>query len=137
MRNRALIARWTLEHFPKAVTLAAQRDGKHFVEVLDYPLLRVAFGSLLAEIQRVKSEGDLPAARELVERYGVGIDQALHREVLARYSTLHLAPYKGFINPRYTPVYGENGEIADVHIDYSEAYDEQMLRYSRQYGTLT
>lgn len=136
MRNRALIARWTLEHYPQAVRLAT-RQGKHYVEVLDYPALRTAFGSLLAEIQRVKSEGDLATAQALVERYGVEIDQALHQEVLARYSTLHLAPYKGFINPRYTPVRGTNGEIADVRIDYSETYDEQMLRYSQQYKTLT
>lgn len=136
MRNRALIARWTLEHYPQAVRLAT-RHGKHYVEVLDYPTLRTAFGSLLAEIQRVKSEGDLATAQALVERYGVEIDQRLHQEVLDRYSTLHLAPYKGFINPRYTPVYDTSGEIADVRIDYSETYDEQMLRYSQQYKTLT
>lgn len=135
MRNRALIARWTLEHYPQAVRLSEQ-DGKHYVEILDYPLLRTAFGNLLAEIQRIKSEGDLQAARQMVERYGVQIDATLHQEVLERYSRLHLAPYKGFINPRYTPVCDSEGRIADVHIDYLETYDEQMLRYSRQYNTL-
>ena len=135
MRNRALIARWTLEHYPQAVRLSEQ-DGKHYVEILDYPLLRTAFGTLLAEIQRIKSEGDLQAARQMVERYGVQIDAKLHQEVLERYSKLHLAPYKGFINPRYTPVCDSEGRITDVHIDYLETYDEQMLRYSRQYNTL-
>lgn len=135
MRNRALIARWTLEHYPQAVRLSEQ-DGKHYVEILDYPLLRTAFGTLLAEIQRIKSEGDLQAARQMVERYGVQIDATLHQEVLERYSKLHLAPYKGFINPRYTPVCDSEGRITDVHIDYLETYDEQMLRYSRQYNTL-
>ncbi len=135
MRNRALIARWTLEHYPQAVRLK-ERDGKHYVEILDYPLLRTAFGTLLAEIQRIKSEGDLQAARQMVERYGVQIDATLHQEVLERYSKLHLAPYKGFINPRYTPIYDQKGRITDVHIDYLETYDEQMLRYSRQYNTL-
>lgn len=135
MRNRALIARWTLEHYPQAVRLSEQ-DGKHYVEILDYPLLRTAFGNLLAEIQRIKSEGDLQAARQMVERYGVQIDAKLHQEVLKRYSKLHLAPYKGFINPRYTPVCDSEGRITDVHIDYLETYDEQMLRYSKQYNTL-
>ena len=135
MRNRALIARWTQEHYPQAVRLK-ERDGKHYVEILDYPLLRTAFGTLLAEIQRIKSEGDLQAARQMVERYGVQIDAKLHQEVLERYSKLHLAPYKGFINPRYTPVCDSEGRITDVHIDYLETYDEQMLRYSKQYNTL-
>lgn len=135
MRNRALIARWTLEHYPQAVRLSEQ-DGKHYVEILDYPLLRTAFGNLLAEIQRIKSEGDLQAARQMVERYGVQIDAKLHQEVLERYSKLNLAPYKGFINPRYTPVCDSEGRITDVHIDYQETYDEQMLRYSKQYNTL-
>lgn len=135
MRNRALIARWTLEHYPQAVRLSEQ-DGKHYVEILDYPLLRTAFGNLLAEIQRIKSEGDLQAARQMVEQYGVQIDATLHQEVLERYSKLNLAPYKGFINPRYTPVCDSEGRITDVHIDYLETYDEQMLRYSKQYNTL-
>ena len=135
MRNRALIARWTLEHYPNAVRLK-ERDNKHYVEILDYATLRSAFGTLLAEIQRIKSEGDLMAAQQLVEQYGVRIDDALHREILERYHRLHLAPYKGFINPRYTAVYDSSGQITDVHIDYDEAYDEQMLRYSQQYNTL-
>lgn len=136
MRNRALIARWTLEHYPKAVMLK-EKSGKHYVEIMDYPALRTAFATLLAEIQRIKSEGDLSAAQQLVELYGVKIDAALHKEVLDRYHKLDLAPYKGFINPRYTPVYDREGEITDVHIDYCETYDEQMLRYSQQYNTLT
>ena len=135
MRNRALIARWTVEHYPNAVRLK-ERDNKHYVEILDYASLRSAFGTLLAEIQRIKSEGDLMAAQQLVEQYGVRIDDALHREILERYHRLHLAPYKGFINPRYTAVYDSSGQITDVHIDYDEAYDEQMLRYSQQYNTL-
>lgn len=135
MRNRSLIARWTLEHYPHAVRLK-ERDNKHYVEILDYATLRSAFGTLLAEIQRIKSEGDLMAAQQLVEQYGVRIDDALHREILERYHRLHLAPYKGFINPRYTAVYDSSGQITDVHIDYDEAYDEQMLRYSQQYNTL-
>ena len=135
MRNRALIARWILEHYPHAVRLK-ERDNKHYVEILDYATLRSAFGTLLAEIQRIKSEGDLMAAQQLVEQYGVRIDDALHREILERYHRLHLAPYKGFINPRYTAVYDSSGQITDVHIDYDEAYDEQMLRYSQQYNTL-
>ena len=135
MRNRALIARWTLEHYPHAVRLK-ERDNKHYVEILDYATLRSAFGTLLAEIQRIKSEGDLMAAQQLVEQYGVRIDDALHREILERYHRLHLAPYKGFINPRYTAMYDSSGQITDVHIDYDEAYDEQMLRYSQQYNTL-
>ena len=135
MRNRALIARWTLEHYPQAVRLSEQ-DGKHYVEILDYPLLRTAFSTLLAEIQRIKSEGDLQAARQMVERYGVQIDAKLHQEVLERYSKLNLAPYKGFINPRYTPIYDQEGHITDVHIDSLETNDEQMLRYSKQYNTL-
>lgn len=136
MRNRALIARWTLEHCPQGVRLT-ERDGKHYVQVLDYPTLRTAFGTLLAEIQRIKSEGDFAAAEQLVERYGVTVDSDLHQEVLERYARLGLAPYKGFINPRYTAVRDSEGHITDVLIDYDEAYDEQMLRYSHQYNTLT
>ncbi len=135
MRNRALIARWTLAHGEGAVQLV-QRDGKTFVQVNDYPALRTLFGRLLAEVQRIKSEGDYEAARQLVETYGVTVDPALHKEILERYVRLGLAPYKGFINPRLTPVTDRFGAIADIEIDYTEGYAQQMLRYSRDYGTL-
>jgi dipeptidyl-peptidase-3 len=136
MRNRALISRWTLEHYPDAVQLT-ERQGKTYVEVLDYPALRIAFGTLLAEVQRIKSEGDFEAARTLVETYGIKIDTLLHKQILKRYKALDLAPYKGFINPRYELERDESGQVIDVHISYDEPYDKQMLRYSRQYCTLT
>ena len=135
MRNRALIAWWCLEHSDGAVELV-KRDSKTYVKVNDYPALRQVFGRLLAEIQRIKSEGDFEAARKLVERYAVSIDADLHREVLERYLKLDLAPYKGFINPRLSIVYDEEGQVADVKVDYSEGYTEQMLRYSEEYATL-
>ena len=135
MRNRALIAFWTLEHYPQAVQLV-NLDGKTYVRISDYSLLRKAFGVLLAEIQRIKSEGDYEAAKMLVETYGVHIDSALHKQVLARYKKLDLAPYKGFINPRYEVKYNSQGEITVVTLTYGESYDEQMLRYSRDYRTL-
>lgn len=137
MRNRALIARWALEHgkADKVVELV-RRKGKTYVRINDYAALRQLFGKLLAEIQRIKSEGDYEAARQLVETYGVQIDPQLHREILARYERLHLSPYKGFINPVYTAVRDADGHITDVRIDYTEAYDAQMLRYSRDYNTL-
>jgi dipeptidyl-peptidase-3 len=130
MRNRALIARWTLQNFPQAATLT-ERDGKHFIEVHSYPMLRTAFATLLAEIQRIKSEGDLSAARQLVEEYGVKVDSHLHAEVLERWRSLNLSPYKGFINPEYELVYDEKGDVCDVKIRYGEAFDHQMLRYGR------
>lgn len=132
MRNRALISRWTLAHYPEAVEIVEQ-NGKSFVKVNDYPTLRKAFGTLLAEIQRIKSEGDFTAARNLVETFGVRLDADLHDEILRRYKQLDLAPYKGFINPRYETVCNEEGEITDIKILYGEPYDEQMLRYSRDY----
>ena len=134
MRNRALIAYWCLDH-GDAVTLT-QRDGKTYVEVNDYPQLRQLFAALLKEIQRIKSEGDYEAARQLVEHYAVKVDADLHREVLERYQRLHLAPYKGFINPVLTPVRNPLGEIIDIDIDYAESYSQQMLRYSTEYATL-
>lgn len=130
MRNRALIARWTLKHFPEAAALT-EKGGKHFIQVYSYPGLRRAFANLLAEIQRIKSEGDLTAARRLVEEFGVQVDCDLHAEVLQRWHTLNLSPYKGFINPEYKLVYDENGDITDVEIYYGEAYDHQMLRYGK------
>lgn len=130
MRNRSLIARWTLKHFPEAAALI-EKNGKHFIQVYSYPVLRSAFATLLAEIQRIKSEGDLSAARRLVEEFGVHVDCNLHTEVLQRWRALNLSPYKGFINPEYKLVYDENGDIADVEIHYGEAYDHQMLRYGK------
>ena len=135
MRNRALISRWTLQNYPEAVQIV-ERNGKHYVAVHDYELLRKAFGTLLAEVQRIKSEGDYEAARQLVEEYGIKIDAELHHEIRQRYERLNLAPYKGFINPRYELVRDEEGNITDVSISYNEAYDEQMLRYSKEYRTL-
>ena len=137
MRNRALIARWTFEQGkPDNVTELASRNGKTYVRINDYGKLRSLFGQLLREIQRIKSEGDYEAARELVERYAVKLDPVLHREILRRYQALHLSPYKGFINPVYTPVRNNQGHITDVTVSYGEAYDAQMLRYSRDYATL-
>jgi dipeptidyl-peptidase-3 len=137
MRNRQLIARWAYEK-GRAEGIAEMRhvEGKTYVVVNDYPGLRRLFGTLLAEIQRIKSEGDYEAARELVETYGVKVDEALHREVLDRYRALHLAPYKGFVNPIYTPVYDERHQLCDVKITYGESYAGQMLRYSRHYSRL-
>lgn len=137
MRNRALIARWALEQGrADGVAELVRRDGKTFVRINDYAGLRTLFGRLLAEIQRIKSEGDYDAAQQLVEQYAIRIDPALHREIRERYQRLNLAPYKGFINPVYKPVRDAEGRIIDVHISYGEAYDEQMLRYSRDYATL-
>ena len=141
MRNRALIARWAMalgkgkaEGGADVIEMPV-RDGKTYVKINDYAALRKVFGEQLAEIQRIKSEGDFNAARTLVEEYGVKIDPALHNEILSRYQALDIAPYKGFINPRYTAVRDEKtNEITDVTVSYDEAYDEQMLRYSRDYG---
>ena len=134
MRNRALIAHWCLEN-GDAVRLI-KRNGKTYVEVVDYDGLRQLFARLLAEIQRIKSEGDFEAARQLVERYAVQVDAELHQEVLERYRHLDLAPYKGFINPMMLPVYDQNGHMVDIQLYYGESYAHQMLRYSTEYGTL-
>ena len=137
MRNRALIARWTYEKGrSQNVVELIQKQGKTYVKINDYPALRRLFAELLAEIQRIKSEGDFDAARDLVENYGVKIDPVLHQEILQRYETLHLSPYKGFINPVYHAAFDENGRVVDVTVTYDEAYDEQMLRYSRDYNNL-
>ena len=154
MRNRALIAWWVMEHAEGAVELVkmdmnyasaedALKDSegniittKTYGKINDYAKLRHLFGELLAEIQRIKSEGDFEAARLLVEKYAVNIDPELHREILARYKKLNLAPYKGFINPKMTLEMDEEGEITDVVLDYEESYVDQMLRYSDEYGTL-
>lgn len=137
MRNRQLIARWVLEKGRDGQVVEwVKKAGKTFVRINDYVRLRELFGQLLAEIQRIKSEGDFEAARALVENYAVKVDAALHAEVLERYRSLHLAPYKGFVNPVYTPQVDENGEITDVTVSYDEGYTEQMLRYSRDYSNL-
>lgn len=135
MRNRALIARWTLKHYPSAVRLV-KYDEKTYVEVSDYKLLREAFAKLLAEIQRIKSEGDFEAAKLLVEHYAIYVEPKLHEELLARYKSLGIAPYKGFLNPKMEIVSDSKGNATDVRLDYMEAYDEQMLRYSSEYGFL-
>ena len=137
MRNRQLIARWAYEN-GKAdnVVELVKKDGKTYVKINDYEKLRALFGKLLAEIQRIKSEGDFDAARNLVETYAVKVDPELHKEVLARYEKLHLAPYKGFVNPVYTAVTDGDGNITDVTVSYTEGYAEQMLRYSKEYANL-
>ena len=134
MRNRALIAHWCYEN-GDAIQLV-KRDGKTYVEITDYEQLRALIARLLAEIQRIKSEGDYEAARELVERYAVKVDAELHAEVLERYKKLNLAPYKGFINPQLMPVFDSNNDICDIQVNYGESYAHQMLRYSAEYGTL-
>ena len=134
MRNRALIAHWCYEN-GSAIQLV-KHDGKTYIEITDYSALRELIARLLAEIQRIKSEGDYKAARELVERYAVKVDPELHCEVLERYKRLNLAPYKGFINPQLQPVYDKDGDICDIQVYYGESYAHQMLRYSQEYGTL-
>ncbi|MBO6033955.1 MAG: dihydrofolate reductase [Prevotella sp.] len=134
MRNRALIAHWCYEN-GDAIRLVKRHD-KTYVEITNYEQLRVLIARLLAEVQRIKSEGDYEAARQLVETYAVKVDATLHQEVLERYQKLNLAPYKGFINPMMLPVLDENGDICDIQLNYSESYAHQMLRYSTEYGTL-
>lgn len=144
MRNRALIAYWTLERAQKDATENggapavefANRDGKTFVKINDYAKLRTYFGELLGELQRIKSEGDYEAGRNLVETYGVKVDTALHNQVLKRYQALNLAPYRGFVNPRYVPCTSESGEITDIKVVYGENYVDQMLRYSKNYSVM-
>ena len=136
MRNRALIARWAYEHGKDANVIEfVKRDGKTFVKINDYEALRGLFGELLAEIQRIRSTGDYEAGRQLVEQYAVKVDPELHKEVRERYAKLNIAPYRGFVNPVYTPVM-ENGKITDVKVSYDEDYTDQQLRYSRDYSTL-
>lgn len=137
MRNRQLIASWVMEKgAAEKVVEFVQRDGKTYVVINDYEKLRELFGALLKEIQHIKSTGNYEAAKQLVENYAVNVDPVLHKEVLARYEKLNLAPYKGFINPVYTPVYDENGKITDVKVSYTEGYAEQHLRYSKEFATL-
>lgn len=138
MRNRKLIAEWAYEHGRKDnVIEMVDINGKTFIKINDYKRLRELFGELLGEIQRIKSEGDYEAGRDLVEKYAVKVDPKLHKEVLDRYAHLNIAPYKGFVNPVYTPVFDTDGNITDVTIDYTETYIPQMLRYSRDYSPLT
>ncbi len=138
MRNRKLIAEWALEKgAPDKVVELVKKDGKTYVQINDYEALRGLFGELLAEIQRIRSEGDYEAGRNLVETYAVKVDPTLHQEVLDRYATLDIAPYKGFVNPVYTVVTDADGNPVDVKIDYTEGYADQMLRYSRDYSPLT
>ncbi len=137
MRNRQLISKWAYEKGKEANVIEfVKRDGKTYIQINDYTALRNLFGQLLHEIQRIKSEGDYEAGRDLVETYAVKVDPELHREVLERYASLNIAPYKGFVNPVYTPVKDSDGNITDVTISYDEDYIPQMLRYSREYRTL-
>ena len=138
MRNRQLIANWVLDHTAanKPEVEIIERNGKHYLKINDYDGLRRLYGELLAEIQRITSEGDYAAAKDLVERYAVKVDAKLHKEILARYEKLHLAPYKGFVNPVYTAVEDAEGNITDVKISYEEGYIDQHLRYSRDYSPL-
>ena len=138
MRNRKLISEWVLEKGANDKTVELVREnGKTYVRINDYPRLRELFGELLAEIQRIKSEGDYEAGRDLVEKYAVKVDPELHKEVLDRYSHLSIAPYRGFVNPVYTPVRNDAGEIIDITVSYDEDFIPQMLRYSRDYSPLT
>ena len=134
MRNRALIAHWCADN--STVVRLVKRDNKTYLQINDYPALRQLFAQLLAEIQRIKSEGDFEAARQLVERYAVNVDADLHTEILQRYKRLNLAPYKGFINPQMLPVVDDGGQIVDIQLNYSESYVHQMLRYGSEYATL-
>ncbi len=137
MRNRSFISHWVYEQgkADKVIELV-KKDGKTYVKINDYEALRGLFGKLLAEVQRIKSEGDFKSARNLVETYGVKVDPEIHKEVLERYAKLNISPYKGFINPVYTAVKDEKGNITDVKISYGESYEDQMLRYSRDYSAL-
>ena len=134
MRNRSLIAHWCMNHGD--VVSLVSNNGKTYVHISDYDALRQLIATLLAEVQRIKSEGDYEAARQLVERYAVKVDAKLHSEVLKRYQRLNLAPYKGFINPQMLPITNANGQIVDIQLNYSETYAHQMLRYSSEYATL-
>ena len=138
MRNRKLISEWCYQKGKKDNVIEyVKRDGKTYIRINDYVKLRVLFGDLLAEVQRIKSEGDYQAGKKLVEDYAVKIDRDLHKEVLDRYKALDIAPYKGFVNPVYTAVKDAEGNITDVTISYDESYVDQMLRYSRTYSPLT
>ena len=137
MRNRQLIAKWVLENGKKdKVVELVKKNGKTFVKINDYAKMRDLIGQLLAEIQRIKSEGDYKAGNDLVQKYAVKIDPKLHKEVLDRYSKLDIPPYRGFVNPVYTVVYDNDGEISDIILDYTESYPDQMLRLGRENSNL-
>ena len=144
MRNRQLIANWVLDHatnkeveiVERLTANGQEQTAKHYLRVNDYEGLRRLYGELLAEIQRITSEGDYPAAKEMVEKYAVKVNPDLHKEVLERFSKLNIAPYKGFVNPVYTATKDKDGNITDVKIDFTEGYLEQHLRYSRDYSPL-
>ncbi len=136
MRNRQLIAQWVYKHATNGEVEIVEKNGKHYLQINDYPGVRRLYGELLREVQRITSEGDYPAAKAMVEEYAVKVDQDLHKEILERYEKLNLAPYKGFVNPVYTAHYDAEGNIVDVTIDYTEGYIEQHLRYSRDYSFL-
>ncbi|MEG1587387.1 MAG: dihydrofolate reductase, partial [Bacteroidales bacterium] len=135
MRNRQTIARWVLEKGNGVVELR-KKENKTYVVINDYVKLRALFADLLKEVQRIKSTGDFEAGKALIEAYGVKVDPELHKEVLARYASLNIAPYKGFVNPVYTAVTDANGTITDVKISYDESYEDQMMRYSKEYSPL-
>ena len=143
MRNRQLIAKWVMDHGKKKgkggkdVVELVKKGGKTYVKINDYPKMRELFGQMLGEIQRIKSEGDYNGGNDLIQKYAVKIDPKLHQEVIKRFSTLDIPPYRGFINPVYTPVLGADGKITDVTISWPESYVDQMLRLSRQYSPLT
>ena len=139
MRNRQLIASWVLAHAGKGKNAAVQlvkKNGKTYIQINDYKKMRELLGQLLAEIQRIKSEGDYKAGSELINKYAVKVDPKLHKEVLERFSKLDIPPYRGFVNPVYNVVYDDNGNITDVTLDYTEGYADQMMRLSRDYKTL-
>jgi dipeptidyl-peptidase-3 len=137
MRNRQTIAKWAYEMGKTAQVIELKkRDGKTYVVINDYNALRDLFGQLLAEVQRIKSEGDFEAGKQLVETYGVKIDPKIHAEIVERYAKLNLAPYKGFVNPVMKPVKNGKGEVINIVLDYSEGYVEQMLRYGKEYAFL-
>ena len=135
MRNRQLIANWCYQHANGEMEII-ERDGKHYLQINDYEGVRRLYGELLAEIQRITSEGDYAAAKEMVETYAVKVDPELHKEILERYKKLNLAPYKGFVNPVYNLVRNKKGEVTDVTLDFTEGYIEQHLRYSKEYSPL-
>ena len=135
MRNRQLIAAWVYDHANGEMQII-ERDGKHYLQINDYEGVRRIVGDMLAEIQRITSEGDYPAAKALVEKYAVKVDPELHKEILERYKKLNLAPYKGFVNPKYCVERNAAGEITDVKLDFTEGYIEQHLRYSKDYSPL-
>lgn len=137
MRSRSAISHWVYEKgkAENAIELF-QRDGKTYVKINDYNKVRSLFGELLKEIQRVKSEGDLEAASNIIEKYGVKVDSKLHTELLDRYAKLNLAPYTGFVNPVLKPVYDTNGEITDIKVEYVDDYVSQMMHYGKNYSAL-